>query len=52
MKLEYTEAGFEKQIGTNHYGHAYLTSLLFDKISKQKNPSIIVVLASNGIFLP
>jgi len=27
-KLEYTEQKFEKQIGVNHMGHAYLCSLL------------------------
>jgi len=48
-KLELTEAGFEKQIGVNHFGHFYLTQLLLDKM--RATPSTagrIVVLSSSA----
>lgn len=45
-KLEFTSSGFEKQIGVNHFGHAYLTSLLRDKMVSQDFPSRIVCLSS------
>eukprot|EP00596_Hydrurales_sp_CCMP1899_P010246 CAMPEP_0119036014 /NCGR_PEP_ID=MMETSP1177-20130426/3384_1 /TAXON_ID=2985 /ORGANISM="Ochromonas sp, Strain CCMP1899" /LENGTH=328 /DNA_ID=CAMNT_0006995115 /DNA_START=88 /DNA_END=1074 /DNA_ORIENTATION=+ len=45
-KLEYTENGWEKQVGVNHYGHFHLTSLLKDKMMAQKHPSRIVVVSS------
>ena len=45
-KLEYTENAWEKQIGTNHHGHFYLTSLLKDKMAAQSEPSRIVVVSS------
>jgi NAD(P)-dependent dehydrogenase (short-subunit alcohol dehydrogenase family) len=45
-ELQYTENGWEKQIGVNHYGHFYLTSLLKEKMMAQKHPSRIVVLSS------
>ena len=35
-ELEYTDAGFEKQIGVNHFGHFYLVQLLEEKILSQK----------------
>lgn len=47
-KLEYTKFGFERQIGTNHYGHFYLVSLLFDKLRSQAFPSRVVALSSIG----
>lgn len=47
-KLEFTEAGFEKQIGVNHFGHAYLESLLHNFIIKQDRPARIVVLSSSA----
>jgi NAD(P)-dependent dehydrogenase (short-subunit alcohol dehydrogenase family) len=43
---EYTENDWEKQIGVNHYGHFYLTSLLKDKMASQDHPSRIVVVSS------
>lgn len=48
-KLELTDAGFEKQIGVNHFGHFYLTQLLLDKM--RATPSTagrIVVLSSSA----
>lgn len=47
-KLEYTKHGFEKQLGTNHYGHFHLVSLLVDKMKAQAFPSRIVALSSIG----
>ena len=46
--LEYIDAGFEKQIGVNHFGHAYLTQLLLEKILKDQTSSrrIVVLVAS------
>ncbi len=46
--LEYTAYGFEKQIGTNHFGHFYFTQLLLEKMKKQGFPSRVVVLSSSA----
>ena len=46
--LQRTEDGFEKQIGVNHMGHAYLTSLLKNVMTAQSTPSRIVSLASSA----
>lgn len=45
-KCEYTENNWEKQLGINHHGHFYLTSLLKEKLAAQENPSRIVVVSS------
>lgn len=45
-KVEFTQYGFEKIIGTNHFGHFYLTSLLLDKMKIQEFTSKIVCVAS------
>jgi len=44
--LEYTKNGWEKQIGTNHFGHFYLTSFLKDKMKAQPFPCRIVAVSS------
>lgn len=41
-----TVDGFESQLGTNHYGHFLLNSLLFDRIAESRGR--IVVVASLG----
>jgi len=55
-KLERTANGWEKQIGTNHFGHHYLVALLREKMVAQATPSRIVALSSEahrmgGIFV-
>lgn len=48
-KKECTDAGFEKQIGVNHFGHFYLTKLLLDKMkSTPDTAGRIVVLSSSA----
>ena len=50
--LSYTKQGFEMQIGTNHFGHHYLTKLLLPKMEAQEpakaadRARIVVSLAS------
>ena len=44
-RLEYTRHGFEKQVGTNHYGHFYLTTLLLDSMKAQPFKSRIVAVS-------
>jgi NAD(P)-dependent dehydrogenase (short-subunit alcohol dehydrogenase family) len=45
-KREVTDAGWEKQIAVNHFGHFYLTQLLQDKMAKTPDTAgRIVVLA-------
>lgn len=45
--LERTGADFEKQMGVNHFGHAYLFLLLEPLLSKQPFTSRVVVLTSS-----
>ena len=48
-KREETADGFEKQIGVNHFGHAYLGSLLENRLAEGKTasaPGRVVVLSS------
>ncbi len=45
-KQQLTSAGFESQLGINHYGHFLLLNLLFDKVEAEGKR--IVVVGSNG----
>jgi NAD(P)-dependent dehydrogenase (short-subunit alcohol dehydrogenase family) len=45
-KLGHTAHGWEQQMATNHFGHAYLTSLLLPKMLEQKIKSRIVCVSS------
>jgi NAD(P)-dependent dehydrogenase (short-subunit alcohol dehydrogenase family) len=42
---DHTQEGFETTVGTNYYGHMYLTHLLMDKVQQSK-PARIVFMAS------
>jgi NAD(P)-dependent dehydrogenase (short-subunit alcohol dehydrogenase family) len=43
---KFTKDGFESQLGTNHYGHFLLTSLIFDRLVESK--ARIIVVGSGG----
>lgn len=46
---EYTEDGFERQIGVNHFGHFYLTQLLKEKLlTTPDTAGRVVVLSSSA----
>ena len=45
-KREYTNDGFESQLGINHYGHFLLTNLLFNRIEQSEGR--IVIVSSEG----
>ncbi len=42
-KLQFTQDGFEKQIGVNHLGHFLLTKQLIDLLEKAAEPRIVNV---------
>ena len=46
LNAEYTEAGFESQIGVNHFAHFYLFKLLLPKLLQQEHPSRVVAVSS------
>ena len=46
VPFEKTKDGFESQMGTNHLGHFLLTELLFDALSRGKDPRIVNVSSS------
>ncbi|DBB15688.1 hypothetical protein WJX82_002856 [Trebouxia sp. C0006] len=46
--LSYTKQGFERQIGTNHFGHFYLFRLLEAKLAAQNFDTRVVVVSSAG----
>ena len=46
-KKEYTDAGFEKQIGVNHFGHFYLVKLLQEKMASTPDTAGRIVALSS-----
>ncbi|KAG5178717.1 hypothetical protein JKP88DRAFT_188417 [Tribonema minus] len=44
----WTEDGFEMQLGVNHMGHFLLVSLLMDTIKKAKDPRVVIVGSITG----
>jgi NAD(P)-dependent dehydrogenase (short-subunit alcohol dehydrogenase family) len=48
QKKELTEDGFERNIGVNHFGHAYFIDLLLQKMKPQGHESRIIILASSA----
>ena len=42
-KLQFTQDGFEMQIGVNHLGHFLLTTQLIDLLEKSSEPRVINV---------
>ena len=51
-KFETTADGFEKQLGVNHFGHAYLTRLLRPALERRGSaagPARVVCVASTGV---
>lgn len=49
-QLEFTEDGLEKQIGVNHFAHAYLTNELYEKLTNQSQCRIINVASTAHFF--
>ena len=52
--VEYTDAGFEKQIGVNHFGHVYLYSLLESRLNtggvRNEKPRVVTLASSAHRF--
>ena len=44
---EYTDAGFERQMGVNYFGHVYLTRLVLPKMQSTENTAGRVVILSS-----
>ncbi|KAG5192242.1 hypothetical protein JKP88DRAFT_5578, partial [Tribonema minus] len=44
----WTDDGFEMQLGVNHLGHFLLVSLLMDTIKKAKDPRVVIVGSITG----
>lgn len=47
-KHEFTEDGFEKQIGVNLHGHFYLTQLLLPKMQSMDGETRVIALSSSA----
>eukprot|EP00953_Heterococcus_sp_UTEX-ZZ885_P014842 8377-Heterococcus_DN1.PRE.2 len=45
---DWTEDGFEMQLGVNHMGHFLLVSLLLDDLKKAKDPRVVIVGSITG----